>query len=64
MVLNERKTYKDLLTERTTLEKDLRVAPQSTLKLQSSAADSEFVELMIFIWRRFRVFRNGMRNLE
>ena len=43
-VFNERKVYKDLLTERSNLE-DLRLAPQSTPEQQSSAANSEFVEL-------------------
>ena len=36
--------YKDLLTERSTSEKDPGVAPQSTPKYQD-AADSEFVKL-------------------
>ena len=45
MVFNERKVYKDLLTERSIPEKDLRVAPRCTPEQQSSAADSEFVEL-------------------
>jgi len=45
MVFNVKKVYKDLLTERSTPEKDLRVAPQSTPEQQRNAADSEFVEL-------------------
>jgi len=45
VVFSEKKVYKDLLTERSTPEKDLGVAPQSSLEQQSGAADSEFVEL-------------------
>jgi len=45
VIFNERKVYKGLLMERSTPEKDIGVAPQSTLEQQSSAADSEFVEL-------------------
>ena len=44
VIFNERKIYKDLLTERNTSKKNLRVVPRSTPE-QSSAADSEFVEL-------------------
>jgi len=44
VVFNEQKTYKDLQTERSTSDNDLRVAPRSTPK-QQSVADSEFVEL-------------------
>jgi len=36
--------YKDLLMERSTSEKDLRVASRSTSE-QQDAADSEFVKL-------------------
>ena len=44
MVFNERKVYKDLLTERSTPEKDLGIE-QSTTEQQSSATDSKFVEI-------------------
>jgi len=43
VVFNEKKMYKDLLTERSTSEKDPKVTPRSTLE-QQEAADSEFVE--------------------
>jgi len=43
VVFNE-KMYKNLLTERSTSEKDPEVAPQSTPE-QQDAADSEFIEL-------------------
>ena len=44
MVFNEKKMYKDLLTERNTSEKDPRVASQSTPE-QQDAAELEFVKL-------------------
>ena len=37
--------YKNFLTERSTLEKDLEVAPWSTPEQQHNATNSEFVEL-------------------
>ena len=61
MVFNEKRVYKDLLTDRNTLEKDPRVSSQSTP--EQDAADSEFVELddvhakvrSIPEWKRLRV---------
>jgi len=47
VVFNEKKMYKDMLTESTS-EKDPGMAPQSTPK-QQDAADSKFVELMMFL---------------
>jgi len=44
MVFNEKKIYKDLLTERSTLEKDLGVTSRNTPG-QHNATVSEFVEL-------------------
>ena len=44
VVFNEKKMYKDLLTEWSTSEKDPEVAPRSTPE-QQDVADSEFVEL-------------------
>ena len=44
-IFNEKKVYKDLLTEKSAPEKDLKVAPRSTPEQQSSAADTKFVEL-------------------
>ena len=41
MIFNEKKMYKDLLTERRASEKNLGVAPRSTPG-QQDAADSEF----------------------
>ena len=45
MIFNEKKVYKNVLAKRSTLEKDLRVAPRSTPEQQSNAADLEFVKL-------------------
>jgi len=44
VVFNEKKVYKDLLTERSTSEKDPRVTSQSTLG-QQDAAELEIIEL-------------------
>jgi len=44
MIFKEQKTYKDLQTERSTLENDLGVVSRSTPE-QQGAADLEFVEL-------------------
>ena len=37
--------YEDLLTERSTQEKDVGVAPRSTSEQQSNVVDSKFVKL-------------------
>jgi len=50
--------------ERSTPEKDLGVAPQSTPEHQSSVADLKFVELYVFLYRRFGAFQKGTRNLS
>ena len=59
MIFNEQKTYKDLLTESSTSENDLRVAPQSTPKKQS-VADFESSNLKMLQWIRLRTFPRGM----
>ena len=48
MIFNEKKIYKNLQAERSTLEKDPRVASRSTLEQQDTAAQS-LSNLMIFI---------------
>ena len=53
--------YKDLLTERSTSEKDLRVAPQSTLR-QQDVADSEFIKLDDVLVKEARSIPEGNKE--
>jgi len=62
VVFNE-KVYKDLLTERSTSEKDLRVASRSTLE-QRDAVKSEFVEFDDAFVKKVRNIPNGNEELR
>ena len=61
MIFNEKKTYKDLLTERRTSEENLGVAPRSTPE-QQNVTDSEFVELDDVPLEKARSIWKKMRN--
>ena len=55
--------YKDLLTERSTSEKDLRVASRSTPE-QQDAPDSEFIELDGLPIKKVRSILEGNKKLR
>ena len=62
MIFNE-KMYNDLLTERSTSEKDPKVAPLSTPD-QQDAADSEFVKLDDVPVKKIRSITEGNEELR
>ena len=63
VIFNEKKMYKDLLTERSTSEKDPGVAPRSTLE-QEDATDSEFIELNDVPLKKVRSIPEGNEELR
>ena len=56
--------YKDLLDQRSTPEKNLRVVPPSTPEQQNSVAGSEFVELDDVLVEKNRSIPERIRNRE
>ena len=63
MVINEKKMYNDLLTKKSTLKKDPRVASRSTPR-QQDAAESEFVEIDDAPVKKIQSISGGNKKLR